>query len=85
MLITPDKRIVITDKNLIVNGKAIEFETIKTQNVKECYGSGHMNLIADYYDCIKNGKHFEIDAYEASKVIKLTLGIYNSKGKTINI
>lgn len=85
MLITPDKRIVITDKNLIVNGKAIEFETIKTQNVKECYGSGHMNLIADYYDCIKNGKHFEIDAYEALKVIKLTLGIYNSKGKTINI
>ena len=42
-------------------------------------------VIADYYDCIKNGKHFEIDAYEASKVIKLTLGIYNSKGKTINM
>ena len=85
MLITADKRIIITDKNLIVNGEAIPFKTVKTQNVKECYGSGHMNLIADYYDCIRNGKHFEIDAYEASKVIRLTLGIYNSKGKTINI
>lgn len=85
MLITADKRIIITDKNLIVNGEAIPFKTVKTQNVKECYGSGHMNLIADYYDCIRNGKHFEIDANEASKVIRLTLGIYNSKGKTINI
>ena len=85
MLITADKRIIITDKNLIVNGEAIPFKTVKTQNVKECYGSGHMNLIADYYDCIRNGKHFEIDAYEAAKVIRLTLGIYNSKGKTINI
>ena len=85
MLITADKRIIITDKNLIVNGEAIPFKTVKTQNVKECYGSGHMNLIADYYDCIRSGKHFEIDANEASKVIRLTLGIYNSKGKTINI
>ncbi len=85
MLITKDKRIVITDKNLIVNGQAMAFETVKTQNVKECYGNGHMNLIADFYDCIKNNKHFEIDAYEGAKVIKLTLGIYESKGKTINI
>ena len=85
LLITEDKRIVITEKNLIVNGKAIEFEAIKTQNVKECYGNGHMSLIADFYDCIKNNRHFEIDAHEGAKVIKLTLGIYESKGKTINI
>ena len=85
MLITKDKRIVITDKNIIVNGQAMAFETVKTQNVKECYGSGHMNLIADYYDCIKNNRHFEIDAEEGAKVIKLTLGLYKSKGTTIKI
>ena len=49
------------------------------------YANQSAKFIADYYDCIRNGKHFEIDAYEASKVIRLTLGIYNSKGKTINI
>ncbi len=85
MLITESKRIVITDKNLIINGEPMAFETVKTQNVKECYGNGHMSLIADYYDCIKNNRHFEIDAYEGAKVIKLTLGIYESHGKTIEI
>ncbi|MBQ8392581.1 MAG: Gfo/Idh/MocA family oxidoreductase [Clostridia bacterium] len=85
MLIAGDKRIIITDKNLIVNGQPMAFETIKTQNVKECYGNGHMNLIADFYDCINNNRHFEIDAFEGSKVIKLTLGIYESKGKTIEL
>ena len=85
MLITPSKRIVITDQNLIVNGNPTSFYSAKTQTVKECYGNGHVALIDDYYNCIKNGKHFEIDAVEAAKVIKLTLGIYSSKGKTINI
>lgn len=85
MLITKDKKVVITDSNVIVNGQAITFETIKTQNVKECYGNGHMSLITDYYDCIKNNKHFEIDAEEGAKVIRLILGIYASEGKTIEI
>ena len=85
MLITKDKKVVITDSNVIVNGQAIAFEAIKTQNVKECYGNGHMSLITDYYDCIKNNKHFEIDAEEGAKVIRLILGVYASEGKTIEI
>ena len=75
----------ITDKNLIINGEAIAFKSIPMQTVKACYGNGHRGLISDFYDCIENQKHFEIDAYEGAKVIKLTLGIYNSKGKTISI
>ena len=85
MLNTESKNIIITDRNVIVNGQSVTFETIKTQNVKECYGNGHMSLIADFYDCIEHNKHFEIDAYEGAKVIKLILGIYESKGKTIKI
>lgn len=85
MLSTNDKCIIITDKNLIINGEAIAFKSIPTQTVKACYGNGHRGLISDFYDCIENQKHFEIDAYEGAKVIKLTLGIYNSKGKTISI
>ena len=48
---------------------------------KACYGSGHGALIADYYDCITTGRHFEIDAKEAAKVVRLILAAYRSKGK----
>ena len=85
MLSTKTKQIIITDRNIIVNGEAMAFKTIPTQNVKACYGSGHVGLINDFYDCIKNNKKFDIDATEGAKVIKLVLGIYNSNGQTINI
>ena len=85
LLSTENNKIIISDKNLIINGSAIAFDSIKTQNVKECYGNGHMRLIADFYNCVKDNRHFEIDELEGSKVIKLTLAIYESNGKTIEI
>ena len=47
---------------------------------KACYGSGHGALIADFYDCVASGRHFEIDAREAAKVVRLVLAAYRSKG-----
>jgi len=85
MLSTKEKCIIITDGNIIVNGQAIAFKTIPTQNVKACYGSGHRGLINDFYDCVKNNRKFDIDAKEAAKVIRLVLGIYSSNGQTIDI
>ena len=52
---------------------------------KPCYGSGHLSLIIDFYDCVKNGKRFDIDGKEASKVIKMILAVYKSKGEKIKI
>ena len=85
MLSTKDKCIIVTDGNIIVNGEAISFKTVPTQCIKACYGNGHMSLIDDFYNCIINNTRFSIDAEEGAKVIKLTLGIYNSNSKTIKI
>jgi len=85
MLATEGKKIIITDKNIIINGQAHTFDTVMTQNVKECYGNGHLNLINEFYDCVKSNRHFDIDAYEGAKVVRLALGIYSSQGKTIEL
>jgi predicted dehydrogenase len=52
---------------------------------KDCYGSGHEKLIADFYACVKDGKPFALDFEEASKVVKLFTALYRSHGKKINI
>ena len=50
---------------------------------KECYGSGHEALIADYYDCIKTGRGFPIDGTEGAKVVRLILAAYKSAGMPV--
>ncbi len=52
---------------------------------KKCYGSGHSALFADFYDCVKTGRKFSIDAEEGLKVIKLIRAVYDSKGEKIEI
>jgi predicted dehydrogenase len=45
---------------------------------KACWGSGHTALIADFYDCIKEGRPFAIDAYEGGKALETVLAVYKS-------
>ena len=52
---------------------------------KACYGSSHGALIADFYDCVMTGRHFEIDGQEAAKVVRLVLAAYRSKGSLESI
>ncbi len=85
LLSTKDKRIILTDKNIIVNGNSISVDEIPTQNIKECYGNGHFRLISDFYRCIEEKESFEIDAYEGAKSVKMTLALYRSNGKDIEI
>ncbi len=50
---------------------------------KQVYGSGHGELIRAFYDCVKMGKKFPIDAKEGAKAVRIVLTAYESQGKEI--
>lgn len=45
---------------------------------KNYWGKGHDSLITDFYDCLKTGRKFPIDAYEGGKAVEEFLAIYAS-------
>lgn len=61
------------------------FEEKHEARGKACYGSGHEALIADYYDCIETGRHFEIDGEEGAKVVRMILAAYRSRGSFVEV
>ena len=63
---------------LFIDGKAISFEEASKVYGKAEYGMGHAGLIADFYDCIRTGRKFEIDAFEAAKAVKVVLAAFES-------
>ena len=42
------------------------------------WGSGHSALINDFYSCLKEGKGFEIDAFEGGHAAKIVAASYKS-------
>ena len=40
------------------------------------WGHGHSSLISDWYDCLKTGRHFEIDAFEGGKAALIVAESY---------
>ena len=85
---------VRTDKDVIqiypgavlINGVMADIEkTTEKMRGKECYGSSHGILIADFYKHIAENRHFEIDGKEASKVVKLVLAAYRSGGNETEV
>ena len=84
--IKTDKESISVLKGKVVTANAVyDFEKDNTVYGKCCYGTGHLGLMRDFYDCVKSGRKFEIDGYEASKVIKIILATYKSKGEKIDI
>ncbi len=77
--------VVLSGDNIIVDGEFVVKSDGKPLYGKDVYGNGHRTLIADFYDCLRNGRHFPLDIYEAQKVIKLILAMYRSGGKEILI
>ena len=77
--------IQITMDNVIINGEFFVKKDGKSAIGKEVWGTGHVKLIADYYNKLSSGEKFPIDFYEASKVVKLILSMYASNGKEIPI
>lgn len=51
------------------------------------WGVGHSILINDYYDCLKTGRKFSIDAFEGGNAARLVFACYESsqKGESVEI
>ena len=75
----------ITMDNVILNGKFITKSDGQSAIGKEVWGTGHVKLIGDFYKKLESGEKFELDFYEARKVVKLILAMYSSCGKEIFI
>lgn len=82
---TKNEIIKIFSDKVIIDGQVQSFNGDARIFGKYCYGTGHEKLIADFYDCIKNGKQFLIDGKEGTKVVKLVLSSYKSKGEKTEI
>ena len=76
---TNEELIKVLGKTIYINGKAFDFSKEEYFG-KSCYGNGHEGLIADFYDCVSNGKKFSVDGVEGAKVAKMIFATYESKG-----
>lgn len=52
---------------------------------KNYWGHGHKAIIRDFYDCIKTGRKFEIDAVEGGKAARIVASCYESSAKNERI
>ncbi len=52
---------------------------------KDYWGIGHYMLFENFYNSIENNVKIDIDVYEATKVLKTILAIYESNGQTIKM
>ena len=82
---TENDVLIITPDSAILNGKAVDIEKEIGWYGKQSYGSGHEKLIRDFYDCVANGKPFEIDGKEGAKAVNLVLAAYKSKGEIVTL
>lgn len=79
-------QLTVLPYTVLIGGVPVPSATVKKQaHGKECYGSGHEALIADFYGCVKDGRHFAIDGREGARVIRLILAAYASHGEKISI
>lgn len=78
---TPEYKILISGNDLYVNGQKVEVNEPEGYFIKPCYGLGHYPLMKDFYDCVKTGRKFELDAEEGLKVIDAVLSVYESAGQ----
>lgn len=75
--------VTVMEDRVIVDGQLKILSSSDKFYGKYCYGSGHEFIIRDFYDCVKNGKKFDIDGAEGAKVIKMILASYASNSKTV--
>ena len=71
--------------NIIINGKFVTKENGTPIFGKTEWGSGHATLIQEFYSCLKNGKKFPVDFYQARNAVRPISKMYESEGNKIKI
>lgn len=85
MLYTKDGYMRIMGDYVLHNDVLKHFDFSKKVYCKGCYGTGHGQLFAHFYDCLEKGEKFPIDGAEASKVIRMILAAYESNGNKVKV
>lgn len=85
MLRSAETEAVLIGDHMIVNGTFVTRSDGHPLFGKEEWGVGHINLVREYYACLREGKKFPVDFYEARKVVELILALYASQGKEVSI
>ena len=71
------KIVMYDDLAIIKKGeekRSVTFDHAKGD--KGYWGNSHSRLIADFYDCIINNSHFEVDAISGIKAVKIVDSLY---------
>ena len=78
--------VVEAENDLLTCNNALAESPGRGESVgKREWGTGHRELILDFYGCLENQRPFPIDLNEGEKVIRLILAMYRSKGERVAI
>ncbi len=71
------------DNDLIIQYKGGTIEKITEEDIetggKAYWGSGHLSLIKNWYQCLEKGEPFSISGEVAINALKIVLGVYSSQ------
>ncbi len=86
-LVTEKKRtVMIQQSNVYLNGTQIDDPELVTDYVgKECYGNGHVSLIAKYYSNLASGTEMPVTLESAQYALRVLLAAYRSGDCEIEI
>ena len=79
------ENVLVLPKLVIVGDHVIAREELNRSFGKECYGDGHIRLIDDFYQCIKENTPFALNGAEGAKVVRMIFGAYQSKGEMVKL
>lgn len=79
------EHIILSPDSVIINGQVCFNAKLQKFVGKSYYGNGHIMLISDFYSCLNEKRPFPINGEEASKVMRLVLAVYESRGEKIRI
>lgn len=82
---TENHKITLDLPNITVDGVITSYENDVHYIGKRCYGNGHVQLIARFYDALRNGEPMPVSAESAQHALKILLAAYKSNDSEIII
>lgn len=81
-----NKAVLEVENELLVQNGGVEMLPRREATVgKREWGTGHRELVEDFYGAIERGEPFAIDAVEGARVVRMILAMYRSNGRQVPI